>query len=323
MRPGNHTPPAPGPGTTPLPADVTRPGRQHEMAAVGTVRVDDRRGASALGTRPHDQPRPTRQEQGASEPDVGGFGIREPGAEAGQHAGVQPHPVGDRPREAEGPSGQGVQVDRVGVTAHGGVATPEVRRQPPDLAHRARRDLDVDRIHRWPGAADAPSEEAAAPLPGERAGAADLGDEVDEQPLRMDPHLPRPDREVEDVAGGQRVVGRDGVRDVHQPGDRHREVGIGEDRDLQRERGHRREGHREPVADDIPAQPLIRGEAPPLDPVCRYPPPAHRLGAACAPAGERRPSQEGPEARHGVEGDDGHRLRRRAGSARTPAGRCR
>ena len=46
-------------------------------------------------------------------------------------AGLAPHPVRDRPREAERPGGQRVQVDRVAVARDGGVAAAEVARQPP------------------------------------------------------------------------------------------------------------------------------------------------------------------------------------------------
>ena len=53
------------------------------------------------------------------------------GLERRQAAGLRPHPVRDRRREAERLRGQRVHVDRVAVAGDGGVAAAEVAGEPP------------------------------------------------------------------------------------------------------------------------------------------------------------------------------------------------
>ena len=71
------------------------------------------------------------QQDRLAEAHVDGEGVGQAAVERRQAAGLGPHPVRDRPREAERLRGQRVHVDRVAVAGDGGVAAAEVAAELP------------------------------------------------------------------------------------------------------------------------------------------------------------------------------------------------
>ena len=82
---------------------------------------------------------PAGEQDRAAEGDLGGEGVGQAGLERRQAAGLGPHPVRDRRREAERLRGQRVHVDRVAVAGDGGVAAAEVAAELPLGRGAARR----------------------------------------------------------------------------------------------------------------------------------------------------------------------------------------
>ena len=188
--------------------------------------------------------------------DVEGPAVRGPEAERARRG---PHPVGDGPREAHGPGGERVQVDRVHVTGHRGIRPAQALGHADDAAAAARsgragRLLAAARV----GVAAPAAQVGASTVPDPLAVDVHLGDEVDERALGVaTAGRSACTREVEPVVGREAAVHGDLVLEVHQPGQRQRERPVGHERHLEREPEHVRVGVRQDVAAGEPAEPLV------------------------------------------------------------------
>ena len=167
-------------------------------------------------------------------------------AERREAAGLGPHAVGDRAREAERLRGQGVHVDRVAVAGDGGVAAAEIaaaasssRSPAARVALRPRRraaSSPLPRRRSW-----RPSQASSSPTRASvtiakcgpsGAAASAVGADLQRQLAR------RPRRPVLD----------DQVVDVDEADRAEREAAVGHQRHVQREGEHVRVGRRQRVA---------------------------------------------------------------------------
>ncbi len=180
------------------------PERPHPAVEVGgsTFCVADReidrvasRGARELDSR--------GQQDRLAEANLDAEGVGQAALQRRQAAGLGPHAVGDRPREAERLGGQRVHVDRVAVAGDGRVAAAEV---VAELPLGARRQVVARRRVRLPAAARlvaAAAQHRADALPDELAADARLGDEAEGPPARVRLERGRPHSQVSSSSAGR------------------------------------------------------------------------------------------------------------------------
>ena len=140
-----------------------------------------RRRALANSTRARQQDRPP-------EADLDREGVGQAALERRQAAGLGPHAVGDRRREAERLRGQRVHVDRVAVARDGGVAAAEVAAELP-LGAGGRSAGSVGVVARASPAARrlaaAAAQHRAGALPDQLVAGVRLGEEAEGAALRV------------------------------------------------------------------------------------------------------------------------------------------
>ena len=255
----------------------------------------------------------------------------QPRSERGQAAGLRPHPVGDRRREAEQPRRQGVDVDRVQVARDRAVAAAEVAGQL-QVAVGTFRTRGARR--RRGGRVAAAAGEVGASVSSHTSSSPTRASvrSVNLPPARVGLQRRRPHAQRQPLAGPDRPVLGDLVGDVHRarsPGTGKRR--IGHQRQVKREGQHVRIGGGQLVPSVEAAHSVIRGQPAAVDRhVVQAPgrrrgrrrrrPPTNGSLEAPGTIRQRRPARTaGPSP--------GTQLRRRsltplklpAGSARTPA----